>query len=126
MIILKCVRLFKVNKKIVLVIISLIVFISLVLFSNRGISVIANSGSQIQTQDLGLAYSTIAISSPINITSNSLLAAKASSGDGSSGNPYIIANVTISSCSLNSIGVNIQNTTDHFILRNITVSHCNS
>ena len=65
------------------------------------------------------------INSPIDITSNTQLATWASSGDGTSGNPYIIENrIIICAYSFNETGISIQNTNKYFILKNITVSHC--
>ena len=61
---------------------------------------------------------------PIAITSNAQLAAQATSGDGSSDNPYILENYSISNCGPNINGVSIENTNKYFILRNISVSHC--
>ena len=61
---------------------------------------------------------------PIFITDNSQLAAKASSGNGNSENPYIIQNYVINGCTSNTTGISIQNTNKYFILRNITVSFC--
>ena len=64
------------------------------------------------------------VNSPININGNTQLANQSSSGDGSSGNPYIIENYIISNCPSNTNGVYIQNTNKYFILNNITVFHC--
>lgn len=60
---------------------------------------------------------------PFNITNNAELTALATSGDGISGNPYIIENLIINNCT-GQTGIFIQNTNKYFILRNITVSGC--
>lgn len=61
---------------------------------------------------------------PINITSDFELATIATSGNGTVTNPYIIANLIIKNCNVNTTGIAIQNTDKYFILRNILVSGC--
>ena len=78
----------------------------------------------VQAQDRISLRSVNLASNPLNINGNAQLSTQASTGDGSSGNPYIIENYTISSCGSNINGVSIQNTNKHFILRSIIVSGC--
>ncbi len=57
----------------------------------------------------------------IFIDGNGMLAAKASSGDGSLNDPYIIENYTIRAISEH--GIEIRNTTLHFIVRNVSITN---
>ncbi len=57
--------------------------------------------------------------SPIYIHGNEQLAAFANKGEGTKNDPYIIENYTITTSSNH--GVEIRNTTEYFILRNVTV-----
>ena len=58
----------------------------------------------------------------IFIDGNAELAANATTGNGSAGNPYIIENYVINATGLGADGILIQNTTAHFILRNCTIT----
>lgn len=81
--------------------------------------------SQIKSQPILLGNTpqelSILADSPISIDGNAQLAAAASSGNGSSGNPYIIKNKIINTSGSN--GITIFNTNAYFILRNCTVTN---
>lgn len=61
---------------------------------------------------------------PFTITSNSQFASYASSGNGSSTSPFILENYDIRGSNSSDVGITIENTTDYFILKNISVSNC--
>ena len=98
----------------------------LFIFSILIIPIVSNLGTSIQVQDRISFNSVNSINITINITNNDQLALQASSGNGSSINPYIIENIVINSCQPNINGVSIQNTNKYFVLRNITISHCST
>ena len=79
-----------------------------------------------QIQNIGSFTNTNASSTPITITGNVQLADQASTGNGSSENPYILENIVISHCSSNSPGISIQNTNKYFVLQNIIVTYCST
>jgi parallel beta-helix repeat protein len=63
-------------------------------------------------------------STPINIDGIAQLQSLATSGNGSSGNPYIIEDYYISNLGTGENGVTIRNINKYFILKNITVESC--
>lgn len=66
-------------------------------------------------------YILLISSTPISINGNAELAAIATAGNGSSTNPYIIENYMINATSSGTDGLLINNTNQHFILRNCSI-----
>ena len=102
------------------------VFLCLVLFlfTTRALITGFNHYSPVQILDQTPFIRTSLTSSPIAINSKVELANTASSGNGSSWNPYIIANYTIDCDYSGHTGVSVQNTDKYFILQDITVLNC--
>ncbi len=93
----------------------LIIFLWLGVTSN--LTLMNSSSTPHSTERVSLSI--MAADPAIFIDGNTQLAAFATGGDGSHGNPYLIANYSIAPTS--SHGVEIRNTTKHFILHNVTV-----
>ena len=96
----------------------LLVLLSLLIFSCSSlIKAVPRASMETNLQELR-----VCADPPLEINGNTELADAASSGDGSSGNPYIIQNKVINASGLAKNGIYIQNTNAHFILRNCNVT----
>ena len=118
-----------VNKKAIIII--LLTLSSIIAFSALTISNITEHSNSTNIRN-NLSFTTAKLSktttysqhNPINITNNAELSTISTSGNGSSTNPYLIANLMITNCNSNTTGITVQNTDKYFILRNIIISGC--
>ena len=112
---------FYLNKKVL----ELVFAITFLIFSTTStLNTMFYSDNAILANNYPLHINMRFINSQISINDNVQLATQASSGDGSSTNPFIIENYAISKCTSNTYGFSIQNTNKYFILQNISVSNC--
>lgn len=107
------------NKKIFV-----LIFLYLFIFNNLTLIMISHPSNSIQISESLALIDTNSVNNSIIINGDTQLAALASLGNGSSINPYIIENYSISNCALGVDGIKIQNTNKYFVLRNITIFHC--
>ena len=84
----------------------------------------AFTGSTNQTTSITQLKAFFLTQNSINITDNNGIASLSSSGNGSVINPFIIEDYVIMNCSSSDTGINIENTNQYVIMRNISVSGC--
>ena len=117
------------NKKAIILI--LVTLSSIIAFSALSITNLTEHSNSTNIRN-NLSLSTAKLSkttnysqhNPINITTNAEFRTIAISGNGSSTNPYLIANLIITNCNSNKTGITVQNTNKYFVLRNIIISGC--
>ena len=99
-------------------------FCTILIFQLSLIFIIPNTSTISYLYNKESNYSINTNNSSISISNNSDFSVYASSGNGSSFNPFKISDMYISSCAQGSYGISIQNTNVYFILQNITVTNC--
>ncbi len=114
----------------------IVVVLVLVLFSVTSMAISVKTGglnfsshyqeSPTELPSVTAVNKALLTSTPINIDGNAELQSLATSGDGTSGNPYIIENYSISNLGAWVNGVTVSNTDKFFLLRNISVDNCSN